>query len=310
MDAIIELREAKRRLTLFAEVKHVDRATTLATLKERLAPFDGAGILIAPYLTPELAERCRQLDLQFMDAAGNAYVRAPGLYVFIKGEKRPPHVTPIGARGAGTATAVRVVFALLCRPDLLNAPYREIVDATGVALGTVGAVLIDLETRGYITPGTRRRNRRMLQPKRLLEEWVTNFPIKLRRKLNPRRFRAPDPNWWKATQLPEGAYWGGEVAADRLTGYLKPETFTIYVDPGQGREILTALVVANRLRADPKGEVEVLDTFWRFELGPRYPDLVPPVLIYADLMATLDPRNLQVAKLVRERFIDDAPRQP
>jgi hypothetical protein len=158
----------------------------------------------------------------------------------------------MGTRGGGTATALRVVFALLCRPDLLNAPYREIVDAAGVALGAVGWVFFDLAERGYVAGATRKGNRRLLDPNRLYDEWVTNYPIKLRPKLNPRRFNAPNPDWWKAAPLPKGAYWGGEVAADHLTNYLKPATFTIYLDPRQRRENLAAMVGTHRHASRPR----------------------------------------------------------
>jgi hypothetical protein len=58
------------------------------------------------------------------------------------------------------------------------------------------------------------------------------------------------------------------------------------------------------LRADPEGELEVLDAFWGLPADPAYPDLVPSILIYADLVASVDPRNLEAAKLVKEQFID------
>ncbi len=77
----------------------------------------------------------------------------------------------------------------------------------------------------------RGRHRPLLEPARRLDEWVTNFPIRLRPKLNPRRFQAPDPGWWQRVRLEAGARWGGEVAAARLTDYLKPATYTIYLDP-------------------------------------------------------------------------------
>jgi len=35
-------------------------------------------LLVAPYITREIAERCRQLGLPFLDTAGNAYLEAPG----------------------------------------------------------------------------------------------------------------------------------------------------------------------------------------------------------------------------------------
>jgi hypothetical protein len=36
---------------------------------------------------------------------------------------------------------------------------------------------------------------------------------------------------------------------------------------------------------------------------------VPPLLVYADLMATLDPRNLEIAKRIREQYIEHALRR-
>jgi hypothetical protein len=310
-DAVVELEERDRRFTFLVEIKNVDRAAALGAVKEQIAPDDGKGLLVAPYLTPELANHCRKIKLPFIDTAGNAYLLAPGLFIFVKGERRPEQLTMMGTGGGGTATALRMVFALLCHPDLLNAPYREIVNAAGIALGAVGWVFRDLEGRGHIAGGKRKRNRRLLDPKRLFEEWVTNYPIKLRPKLNPRRFRAPNTEWWKGAQLPKGAYWGGEVAADRLTNYLKPATFTVYMgtDPEQVRENIAALIGPHRLRADPTGDVEILDKFWNFDGDATQPDLVPPILIYADLVATQDTRNLEVARLIRERFFENVFRQ-
>jgi hypothetical protein len=305
-DAAIQIEANGRRFRFFAELKAVDRAVALAAAKQRLEPYGKHGILVAPYLTPELADHCRHtLDLNFIDTAGNAYVRAPGLFVFVRGERAPAHrATAAGGRRGGTTAALRVVFALLCKPDLVNAPYRDIAAAADVALGTVGWVFFDLQQRGYIAGGLRKRNRRLLEPTRLLDEWVTNFPIKLRPKLTPRRFHTPDPGWWQDARLATGARWGGEVAAARLTHYLKPAAYTVYLDPQNGREAIATLVKRHRLRADPHGNVEVLDAFWKFQAQRTPPDLVPPLLIYADLMATLDPRNLEVAKRIRADYLE------
>lgn len=305
-DAKIEIKEGGRRLRFIAEMKTVDRPVALAAAKNDLKAYGKRGLLIAPYLTDELAKHCRdKLDLHFIDTAGNAYLRAPGLYVLVRGQRPPKLVaTTMGTRGAGTATALRVAFVLLCKPELLNVPYRDIVAAAGVALGAVGWVFFDLAGRGYITAGKRKRNRHLLEPARLLDEWVTNFPIKLRPKLNPRRFRAPDAGWWGQAHLPEGTYWGGEVAAAKLTGYLKPTTCAIYMDPEIAHEALAGLVKEHRLRADPQGNIEILDTFWRFPTQGIRDDVVPPLLVYADLMATLDPRNLEVAARIRKEYID------
>lgn len=309
--AVIEIEQDGQQVEFLVAIKAVDRAVALATAKQQLEPFGRHGVLVAPYVTAELATHCREtLDLPFIDTVGNAYLRAPGLYVFVRGERPTrPVATAMGTPGRGTATALRVVFALLCQPELLNAPYRDIVAAAGVALGAVGWVFFDLQARGYIAGGTRRRTRRLVEPGRLLDEWVTTYPIKLRPKLNPARFRAPDPDWWQKTRLPDGAHWGGEVAAATLTRELKPAAYTIYIGPATRRPGVTALVMEHRLRADPHGELEILDTFWHLAPGQTPPELVPPLLVYADLVATLDPRNLAIAKRIRAEHLEHALRR-
>jgi hypothetical protein len=38
-------------------------------------------------LSAELTDFCKEIELQFIDLAGNAYIEAPGFYVFVKGQK-------------------------------------------------------------------------------------------------------------------------------------------------------------------------------------------------------------------------------
>jgi len=164
-----------------------------------------------------------------------------------------------------------------------------------------------LQGRGYITDGKRKGSRRLLDPERLFEEWVTNYPMRLRPKLTPRRFRTMTPDWWQHADVTTcGAQWGSEVAVEKLTGYLKPATVTLYVRPEKDRANVARLVATHKLRADPQGEIEMLDTFWDWPADPASPDIVPPILVYADLMATHDPRNLEAARLLYDRKIRHA----
>jgi hypothetical protein len=154
----------------------------------------------------------------------------------------------------------------------------------------------DLKARGFLGGD---RSRTILDPRRLLEEWVTHYPITLRPALRPMRFDAPPENLAQADLKSLGAYWGGELAAQRLTRFLKPAMFTIYT-----RQPVSRLISPLRLRANPGGNVEVLEAFWNFGSHPAYPDLVPPVLAYADLLATRDGRNIEAADLIYEKFIE------
>lgn len=310
-DAVIDLDVAGTLFRYAVETKRVDRFAAIGQIKNQLDLYQQPGLLVAPRITTETADKCRELDVQFIDANGNAFLQAPGLFVLVKGHRpRANEEAATAATGGvprgGTPTALKAVFALLCHPELVNAPYREIKQAAGIALGAVGWVFFDLDKRGFTTGGKRKGDRRILERQRLIEEWVTNYPIKLRPKLNPKRFHAQDPNWWRHVDITRyGAQWGGEVAADRLTGHLRPNAVTIYVKPEDMRKNLTKLVVDNKLRADPDGEIEVLETFWDFPPDETMPDIVPAILVYADLLATMDPRNFEVGRMIYDQEIND-----
>jgi len=298
-DALLEIKADRRAYRFFAEVKTVDRFETPAQVKRRLTGQKEAAILVAPFITREIAERCRELHLAFMDTAGNAYLEGPGLLIWVVGQQRPVELGQRRFRALNPA-GLQATFALLCRPDLIQTNYREIARAANVALGTVGPAIKDLAARRLLR-FEGRGGRRLLDPHRLLEEWVTHYHTALRTKLNPRRFEGDTDALQRADLKNYDAYWGGEVAADKLTGMLKPATFTIY-----GREPITRLAAAHRLRARPGGPIEVLDVFWNFPAEPDHPDVVPPPLAYADLLATRDGRNIEAAKIIYDRLIEPA----
>jgi len=297
-DAVLEIRAEGRTFRFVAEVKAVDRFETPAQVKRQFTGHAPAPLLVAPYITRGTAERCRDLRLAFIDTAGNAYLDRPGLLVWVIGQERPAELKRHRFRALHPA-GLRITFALLCRPHLVQATYRAIAQAANVALGTVGPALKDLEARGFVRAGAAAR--RLLEPRRLLEEWVTHYLTALRTKLNPRRFDGDLEALEKADLEGYGACWGGEVAADRLTHMLQPATFTIYAG-----EPIGALVAGQRLRARPAGRIEVLDIFWKFDPERDRLGLVPPPLIYADLLATQDGRNIEAAKLIYDQFIEPA----
>ena len=255
---------------------------------------------MTPYLAPELAKQCREMGLQYMDAAGNAFLRQEGLYVLLEGHK-PDKALRRAEKPmrAFDKTGLRVVFALLVNPILLQAPYRDMAKAAGVALGTVGWILTDLREHGFLVEDAQGK-RRWVDPQRVIQAWTTNFPFRLRERLHPRRFTAKENDWWKAA-TPEAfeGCWGGEVAAAKLTGDLFPKTVTLYLP-----EERNAFLAKYRLRADPHGPIEVLDTFWKQAHDLNLPvGIAPPLLVCADLNNIGDPRTLEQAKVIHERYL-------
>ncbi|UUZ51570.1 hypothetical protein LP420_20905 [Massilia sp. B-10] len=303
-DATVELRLAGHAYPYFAEVRQVDRIAALHQVKQQFADVNGAFLLVAPRISSELAERCREIGVQFIDADGNAYLQAPGLFVFIKGQRHANGhaLSDVLPGPGGSVSASRLTFALLCAPELLSAPYRFLSQIAGVSLGAIGPVFNDLAKRGYITKA--KKDRRFLEKAKLMDEWVTIYASKLRPKLAPRRFSASDRDWWKKIDIEHfDAAWGGEVAADKMTNYLKPEKITIYMNAATMRHKLGKLVIQNKLRADPHGEIEILEKFWDLSLDHEHQACVPPLLVYADLMASMEPRNLDTAAKIYRQLI-------
>ncbi len=135
--------------------------------------------------------------------------------------------------------------------------------------------------------------------------WFAAYPTVLRPKLHVRRFRAPTPGWTEGVNLqPYHAYWGGEVAANRLLHHLVPQTAIIFA-----KETPRQLIADYKLRADVHGDVEILDAFWKDHVPP-IGDVAPPILAYADLTATTDGRNLEAAKMIYDQYIEPAFRNP
>jgi hypothetical protein len=304
-DAIIEVEMGHRKHRFGVVVKAVDRFATPAIISAQGGALREPLLLVAPYITRDVAERCRQLRLSFIDTAGNAFLEAPGSFVCVVGQTRPVELRKQNFR-ALNPSGLKLTFALLCHPkQVLNTNYRAIANAAGVALGTVSADMKDLEARGFFNLETYPGLRKPLDQERMLEEWVTHYPVALRPKLNLGRFRA-DPKRLQQIDLAIlSAYWGGELAADKLTRYLKPAHFTIYTG-----EPIAKLVAAGRMRAEADGNVEILEKFWDFPAdwadSNAMPDVVPPVLVYADLLATNDSRNAEAARMIYEQRIAPA----
>ena len=77
---------------------------------------------------------------------------------------------------------LKVVFALICQPELVKAPYRDIVKLTNVAQGTVGWVMYDLRQQNYLVDRGK-HGRKLINVAKLLDAWIDNYARELRPKL-------------------------------------------------------------------------------------------------------------------------------
>lgn len=311
VDATVRLGQGN--LTLAVEIKKWAQHANLGALINQVRQLPEEGLLVADYVNPSMANKLRQQQVQFIDTAGNAYINQPPVYVYITGnrqEERGFMPTKDGAKRAFEPTGLKVIYTFLCDPELVNAPYREIAKKAGVALGTVGWVLNGLKAAEYIRDKGGKKGRHLVRCRKLLDRWVEVWPEKLKPKQLIGEFIADNPYWWKDIDIQAyDGYWGGEIAAAKYTDYLKPMVATVYL-PEQARTRLlrdAQLRKATEWTGDGAGTVLIYRPFW-----PEQPDeldtdlregLVHPILAYADLVATGDTRNLEVARMIYDERI-------
>jgi hypothetical protein len=313
-DAFLEIALSGRTRRLIAEYKsRVDRISVVLQVKAQLDAIraNNLPLLVTHHISPNMADQCREAGLNFIDTAGNCYLEDEGFFVLVKGNK-PPEDAParsVDYRGGTSYSALRLIFALIAKPELLGASYRELITVSGISLGSVGLILDDLESRGLVSQRDKKKQRRFLDLPRLREEWAANYAHKLKPRLKAQRFSIPEevPEWWQRLTDMRGEFlWGGEVAAAKLDGHLKPVSVTLYTKRKWDKTAIARLVQEYRLRADTNGTIEIVESFWNFEDAYTARNLVPPLLIYADLLTLMDPRATEAAIGLKERHLDHA----
>ena len=290
--------------TFYAEIKTAITQAAIGHIVEQIRRqnHNNPVILVTRYVTPQQADRLKKLKVPFIDMAGNAWIDEPPLFVYITGKKPAAEDRQIKKVRVFRPTGLQVVFALLCNPGLANAPYRDIAHAAQVALGTVGWVIYDLKRLDYfLDKGA--YGRKIINLKKLFTAWVEAYARDLRPKFHMGRFAMAEHealeniNWENL-----GIYLGGEAAAAKITNDLKPANATVYV-PQDINNFAQNFIIKKRLKKDPNGNIELLGTFWNFEYQWQFKELVPPLLIYADLMATANDRNIETAKMIYDQYI-------
>lgn len=282
------------------EVKRWLTPKNLGPVVARTRDLGPNALLVTDYATPQVAEKLKEHEIAFADTAGNAYLRGPNFLVWATG-RRPPEIrkTPRPGR-AWQPTGLKLIFALLCNPDWVALGYRQLAARAGVANGTVGWVMRELAEQGFLVKPRRRTvGRRLLQRRKLLDRWVEIYTGTFRQATLLGRYKTEQFDWWKTLDTPKyGLLIGGEPAGAILTDYLKPGIITLY-----GREVPQRLMFDHRLRAAPDGNIEIRQRFWPFDFEWDHNDLTPPVLVYADLLATGDARCIETAKKVYDAWL-------
>ncbi|WP_196939512.1 type IV toxin-antitoxin system AbiEi family antitoxin [Sphingobacterium pedocola] len=296
VDGVLVIELDGRRIELDTEIRREVRPHQLKMIANKVGK-ERPLLLLAQNILPKAKERLRAENIAYLDVAGNFFIRYRDIWIWIEGNKLPKVEKDIPNR-AFTAAGLKVLFFLLTEPDALDMPYREIALGANVALGNIPLVINGLKETGFLVKLDKTRYR-LRNKRELLDRWIAGYQEILRPKLVIGTFRMPEKHIdWRQYRLTKGDFWGGESAAGLLTDYLEPEKLTLYTT-------VTKLELVKRYRfiPDPKGNVEVLQQFWVDREINWFINQVHPLLTYADLLLTQDPRNIEVAEIIFEKYL-------
>lgn len=248
-------------------------------------------LVFTTFVAPRTADAFRRAEVQYLDTAGNAWIKFGEVYIDVRGRPRPER-TPIRARAKGNLFSrgqAQVVFVLLAWPELWEAPQREVAHVAGVSLGHANNTLMLLAEAGYGRHDARAGRAD------LLDLWAAAFPTGLAQRLTLATYRGEIGSVKPVAA--DAAFISGESAA---TGLLRPTSLTLYVDDLDPR-----LPITNRWRTDEEPNIVVRRKFWHApgeapERGGV--QIAPWPLVYADLLASDDPRVRGAAKEWRDQY--------
>jgi hypothetical protein len=301
VDAILNFELGGKRQKMLVEVKRWLTPATIGQVVAHLRELGDNTLLVTDYVTPQVAEKLKALDIAFVDTAGNAYLRRPPTLIWVTGRKLATTPARLKAGRAFQPMGLKLLFALLCRPDMVNVGVREIAKFAGVAHGTVGGVLADLRNLGFVveTGNQRTRVRKLRNRHKLLMQWAEAYARTLYPQHLIGRYQTNQPDWWKKLDTTRyQVLLGAEPAAAIATNYLRPGVVTLYVD-----EVPARMMVDFHIRKADEGNIELRRRFWPFDHAWEYPALTPPVLIYADLLATGDARCIETAQVFYDQYL-------
>ena len=255
-------------------------------------------ILLARHVSRPMGEHLRSRKVNYCDLAGNLHVRLGAGYVaVIEGRPVAKPVSPAGL----THNDYRLLFALLVDEDLLAAPVRVLSDASGVSKSSVSRCLERLESKRMLVRGE--PGSLLSQRDELIDQFVHGYVATLRPRLLIGTYRPAEDPKVLDEKLPhrlDDLVWGfgGDAGAYRLVEHYRSPRTAIHLesDPGD---------LPTRLKALPSrdGALAVLGVPGPLALGGAH-ELAHPLLIYAELFATGDPRSIEQAAMLLSEHVN------
>lgn len=280
----------------------LERHATFSSVGSHTGTRRNLPLLIgAAAISPRSADAFRRAGIQYVDTAGNAWLHFGDVLIDVRGRPSSAHVPSRSATGSNLFSTGRaqVAFVLLQWPRSWKKPQRVVAEAAGASLGQAHNALAMFRDAGF-GPGGHRSS------SEFLDLWAASFPSGLARKLTLATYQGSIEGFRKL-EAEDPVFVGGAVVSGQLAAeeQLRPAAVTIYV-----AKLHPMLAVKNRWRSDGEANITVRLKFWKTPPDETHDHAgpltglrpAPDVLVYADLMASDDPRVRDAATEWRERI--------
>jgi hypothetical protein len=242
-----------------------------ANLQRQLAQMkvydpDLKTMLVTEYLNPNLAEQLKELGIQFLDTAGNVFINQLPVYIDIQGKKpAKPHQDVTLTKQMGKAFQPKGMKVVYM---LLTQP--ELVNAPMRTIAVTAEVALGTVKQvmydlHYQGFIVQKGDKRKVvaDTKALLDNWLDAYPENMQAKLNQTLFATDNPERLKAARL-------RKPAVNEVPNY----KVMVVEPPFEGKKI----------QGDQTG-------------------LAHPLLVYANLVTSTDPRNMDAAKRLYDEYL-------
>jgi hypothetical protein len=252
-------------------------------------------LVLGPRVTERSAAIFRQAGINYVDQAGNTFIKFDGVHIDVRGRRhtgtpsqdRERQGLVRGGTNLFSTKRSQVIFAVLSWPRLLDQSIRTLAYAAGASTGQTQETLELLEQYGFLDEG-----RRLLPARRstLLDQWTAAYPTGLGAQSKAGRFSGEFSDL-DAAETP--LYIGGEAAVPEL---LRPEALVLYSD-----EFPEELIRRHRWkRTTDSPNIFLRHQFWSPAVrAANGVHRAPWLLTYAELMASQDSRQREAALHLR-----------
>lgn len=145
----ISVKPDHRRVDLLVQTRqHLLPNTVLGIFQKLNADRpDGTPLLCTPYISPRVAEMCREQNVGYLDGVGNCWIAAPGLFVHVAGRSNRPTVSK--AVDPFSRKSSRIVRTLLTHPQQ-GWQVQQLAQQADVSLGLVSKAKTALVEDAYL----------------------------------------------------------------------------------------------------------------------------------------------------------------